>query len=236
MKLQELYERLSYGELSNLSIASEGDGTIQTEARPRVLLQINEGLLKLHSRFVLKEQELFLQLHEENRLYYLRRPYAVNYTPGPGEVSQPLRYILDTPENPFIGDLIKVMRVYDECGDEVPLNDDGLCNSLFTPKPDLLQVPTDCHTGKLSLMYQARHPKLTGDLNQEIDIPDFLWGALSAYVAYKIFSNMNSQDGKEKAQEHLAFYELECENIKKQDIANSSISTTHSRFEARGWT
>ena len=60
MEVLELFRRLSYGELSNLSLGSEGVGAIKDEERGKLISHTNEALLRLHGRFLLRENILFL--------------------------------------------------------------------------------------------------------------------------------------------------------------------------------
>ena len=61
MKLLDLFERLSFGELSNLAIGMEGAGTIRESDQRKVLAHVNDGLLQLYSRFILQTKYLFLR-------------------------------------------------------------------------------------------------------------------------------------------------------------------------------
>ena len=64
MKLPDLYRELSYGELSNLALGVEGSGAIAEEHQPRIVQFANEALLKLYSRFILKESTLIISAYE----------------------------------------------------------------------------------------------------------------------------------------------------------------------------
>jgi hypothetical protein len=137
-----------------------------------------------------------------------------------------------------------VLRVVDYfSGRKLPLNDQEHPCSLFTPKPDEIQVP-DPQAGwdqgiPLGVVYQARHPVLLdqGDdlLEQEIDIPFFLEPALQAFIGYKTFSHMNGQENLLKSQEYFQVYENICSKIEDKDLANQTIHTSHSKLEQRGF-
>lgn len=235
MNLADLYQSLSYGELSNLAMAGDANGTIAVSARPRIVHYTNEALLRLYARFLLKEEDLLLEMHEDISLYWLLPRFAVNYVPeGPAD-TEPVRYILDLPEAPFRGNLIKVLSVFDSTGCKLPLNDDEQPLSLFTPQANLLQVPHPRPEGGLAVLYQARHPKIQGDLEETIEVPEILLGALTSYIAYKVFSHMNTQDSTAKAQEHMAVYEAICAEAVEKDLVNTSISSSNARFHQRGW-
>lgn len=237
MKISELFQRLSFGELSNLSLANDGDGSISNPAKARLIHYTNEALLRLHSRFVLKETSLLLEQIGSRTNYPLLPQYAVSSTTS----TETHRFILDSVSAPFLDDVIKVLRVNDEAGFVFPLNDDEDPNSLFTPQTNTLQIPVPQNEVVLAVTYQARHAlldsTLTGSnlLNQTFSVPFVLEGALQAYVAHLVYSHMNGQENILKSQEYAGKYEQICAEIEKMDLANQTISVTNTRFEMRGW-
>jgi hypothetical protein len=237
MILSDLFAMLSYGELSNLAMAGEANGTITTAAQPRIVLYANEALLRLHSRFLLNEASLILQMYESKTFYQLIPAFSYAYAPPLGTPSEPVRYIMDTPADPFPGDVIKILTVFDSTGEKLFLNDDAQPFSVFTPQPHTLQVPHPKFRCQryLSVTYQAKHPKLSGDLQEAIDLPDIIIGAFTSFIAYKVFSHMNTQESSAKAQEFLTMYESICSEATEKDLVNSSISTSNQRFSERGW-
>ncbi|WP_299378621.1 hypothetical protein, partial [uncultured Kiloniella sp.] len=72
----ELIRRLAYGELSNLKMASAGDGTILAADLPKVLLQINNALTELYTKFLLSQKEVVINAQETITQYYLRYEFA----------------------------------------------------------------------------------------------------------------------------------------------------------------
>jgi hypothetical protein len=236
MKLNQLYESLSYGELSNLAIAEDTPGTIKDKAKPKIIQYTNDALLSLYSRFLLKEKQVMLLLYRHITNYHFEPRFAVQYDTPDDEVDQPYRYILDLPNEPFLGDVIKVLVVYDEYGNRLPLNDEARSWSVFTPQAAMLQVPRPIEGNALAVTYQARHPLLLkDDEDQKVEVPAILETALKAFVAYKVFSHMNTAESSAKAQEFMASYENECMRVEEKDLVNSSITTSNVRFRNNGW-
>ena len=230
MKLEDLFSRLSYGELSNLSIGNEGRGSIREEDIPKVVAHTNDGLLRIYSRFVLSTKQLLLEQVRHITNYHLIEKFAESK--GSDE---PWPYIKDLPDEPFQGDVIRILEVQDDRG-KLPLNDMGNPLSLFTPYPQVLQVPEPRAGKPLSVEYQARHIILENDdLDQEIVIPFVLEGALQSFVAYKIFSHMNGQDNQVKSQEHLNTYDGICTDVEARDLVNATTATSHHKLEERGF-
>lgn len=233
MNVAKLFSQLSYGELSNLSMGLNGAGTIQEPDQPKVITYANEALIRLYSRFNLREKDVLVEMVEHITNYHLISRFAeTKYDPD----IEPYPYIKDLPLEPFADDVIKVLAVYNSFGRELPLNDPESCDSVFTPQANVLQVPKPVAGQALSVHYQAKHPVLSeSDQEQEILLPDVLIGALTAFIAYKVHSHMNTQEASAKAQEHLSIYESIVESVKDSDTASTSISSTNSRFHKRGW-
>lgn len=231
MKLEELLSRLSYAELSNLSIGNEGRGSIKEEDIPKLVAHVNDGLVRIYSRFVLSTKQLLIEQVRHITNYHLIPKYAESTG-----ANVPWPYIKDLPDEPFKGDVIRILEVHDSMGREYVLNDKDDPNSLFTPAPQLLQVPTPKAGQSLAVLYQARHDYLENDdLEQEIFIPFVLEGALQAFVAYKVFSHMNGQENQIKSQEHLSTYDGICSDVEERDLVNATFATSHHKLEERGF-
>ena len=235
MILSELHEMLSYGELSNLAMSGEGSGTIEDASKPKILLYTNDALLRLYSRFVLREKSVLVEQYEHITFYHLLPRFAVNYTPAGPSDTEEIRYIIDVVGEPFLDDVIKPLQVYDSVNGRLPLNDDSNSYSVFTPQSKCIQVPNPIDERMMSVSYQARHIPLLGELDEIIDIPDVLMSALTAYIAYKVYSHMNTQESTAKAQEHITMYEAICKSAEESDLLGTSISVTNTRFEQHGW-
>lgn len=233
MNILQIFERLSYGELSNLSLANDGNGSIRDEDHARIIMYINEGLLKLYTRFVLSEKDLLLETVSHITNYHLLSKYAESKW-DPEEVPYP--YIKDLGREPFTEDVIKILSVHNTYGIRLPLNDGENPYSLFTPQKNVLQVPHPTDGGALSVQYQAKHPILdASNLDAEIELQDELIGALTAHVGYKVYLNMNTAETAEKAKDHLAIYEATCLEAEDRDVTNTSNVTSNTKFRMRGW-
>jgi hypothetical protein len=234
MKVSELLNRLALGELSNLAIAEDPSHMLTEASHAKIILYTNEGLLRLYSRYMLRQNSLILEQVEHITFYHLKPKFAES-----SGSSEPFKYIKDLPNEPFTDDVIKVLDVIGEDGVERPLNDQGNPKSVFTPQINQLQVPSPVDGQALSLVYQARHPVLkdTGDTlkQQEIDLPFPLEGALQVYVAAKVYSHINGQENKQIAQEHLANFDSICVDLESNDLINFTHHTSHDKLINRGF-
>lgn len=233
MQVSDLYRSLSFGELSNLAMSNEGNGTIREQDKPRIILYANEALLRLYSRFVLRERDLLVRMYRHITNYHLIPRFAVHG--GATMNVEPIRYIVDLPNEPFEDEVLMILAVFNSDGSKLPLNDEHQLLSVFTPQQNVLQVPVPEHGKMLSVSYQCAHQKLTSEVDGYIFVPEALKGAFTAYIAYKVFSHMNTQESTAKAQEHMAVYDSICTELETKNTLSTSVSTSFNLFEARGF-
>lgn len=231
MQLNDLFSMLAYGELSNHHIASAGDGTLALAKQPQIVHFANEALVRLYTKFVLKEKSCLVELQEGISIYRLLPEYSVT---GFDNLLADAPYIRDTPEVPFQDDVLKILAVYSNHGGHRPLNDQNNCWSVNTPTIKTLQVNFAHANEVLALSYQAKHPTLDG-MNQEIELPAALHGALTAFIAYKVYFNMNTPESQAISQGHLAMFNSICADTTEADALNLSISGVNTRFNLGGW-
>lgn len=233
MKVEDLFKQLSHGELRNLSMANEGNGTIRTSDIPALTDYTNDGLTSLYTRFCLRERDLLIEQKIHITNYHLLSRFSAS---NPDREPTDYGYIIDLPNDPYMDDAIKILAVFDQNGRERPLNDSEHLMSFFTPYPTVLQIPAPVGGEPIGVHYQAKHPVLEyGVLTSTIDLPAVLQPALKSYVAHKVYLHMNTQENSAKAQEHFASYEAICVQVEGKDAANMSSSTTNTNFERNGW-
>lgn len=233
MKLSELFQMLSVGELSLIRTGNDGQG-IRTQDYPKVIAQLNAGLTDLHARFPLLEKEVIIQQFENITKYYLRSEYSQLNTAS----TERYKYLMDTPMERFLDDVIRVEKVNDECGCCLYLNDEITCGAIITPAFDCIQIVYPIETNALFVTYRANHPKIaltTTDLNTEIRIPASHQKALTYYIASQLFSNSPNQETSAKGVEWTQRYEAECKRIEDLDLDNANIGQTNIKPELRGW-
>ena len=231
--LAQVLEQLSLAELSNIHMSNSGTGVILGEYMPKVILHINEGLLRMFTRIVLAERDVLIEQHDHITNYHLLSRFAAYANNGSME---PYLYIRDLPNEKFKDDVIKILKVFDSTGARLPLNDDNKDNSVFTPQNNVLQIPFPETGICVSVLYQATPPTLTvNDLDKTVELPDGLFECLRAYVAYKVFSAIATQEAQAKSQEHYTYFNSLIDEATTSDSSNTSISTTNSKFSERGW-
>lgn len=230
MKLEELFTKLAYGELSNLAL-SEG-GVITEPNRPKVITAINAALTDMYTRIHLNERELLVQTLEWKAIYPLRKRHAQM------DDTKDVKYIMDTPNNRFTDDIVKILQVNNEIGCPLPLNDPELCHSVFTPHFDTVQFTHTDGAPVYSVMYQALHPKLVMDgdvLNQEVMVPSVLEGMLCTKVASNILTPMGGQEFTIQAQHLEASYETMMAEVEQRNLALDIGISSNFKLTRRGF-
>lgn len=231
MRLEELYQNLSFGVLSNLAVGDEGSGVIPFKHQSKVCWAVNEALTALYGKFVLQEKEVQVRAYDQMTIYPLKKIYADQDTSV-----VPQKFIADSVTEPFLEDVVRILDVYDEGGTRLVLNDPTGLGQVYTPNPTTVQIVKPVTGNTYFVMYQARHPKVLADeLESIIELPDVLMPALEAYVAYLVLSPMNGQEHAAKAAEHYARYEAICAEALEKDLVGTSVVGDVTKLTDRGW-
>jgi len=247
MKLQEIFDQLTYGELSNLSIGGGAAGVISEAAWPRVLAHINLGLTALYKRFNLKEGRITVELQPGQFIYSLNSLYAVTRLGS----SEAVRYIKDTSTNPFKDDILKLDKVLTDGGIEFPLNDSSNCYSINTPSSTVISVPKDVvnssaelpeelETDNLEIVYRANHPKLVIPVGYydptrvTVQLPDTHLQALLFFVAMRANAPIGMREEFNASNNFAAKYEAECVQLETSGMQVDQ-GAQNTRMERGGW-
>jgi hypothetical protein len=228
--LGDVLRELSHGPLSNLSIGSDGIGEIAHAEHDRVVSLVNQGLSRLHARFVISKKELTLRMIEDRLVYPLRLVHAES-SGGTED-----KFILDGGGEAFADDVIKVMRVYDKDDQELVINALSEPYALSTPKPNELRFAEVLDGETFRVVYQAGHSKLEGtDLEREIVLPEPLYEALECYVGHRVLRAMNGQEHRAQANDLMEMYEAICREIEEKDLNRDSWTSANTKLEYWGF-
>jgi len=242
MTLQEIFDQLAYGELSQLYVSGDSTTEGMREAdKPRMIAHIQLALTALHKRFLLKEGHFTIPLTAGKSTYVLKSAFAQSNT----ESAEPIKYIDDT-ERPFKDDLLKVERVIDNFGNELTLNKVGDPLALRTPSfntlvvPDFKELPEEARPSSLKIYYRADHPKINPIIGQyvsfteEVDLPITHLEPLLYFVASRVMNPVGISGEFHEGNNYAAKYEQACQVLEMQgfEIDDGGERT---RFESNGW-
>lgn len=222
MKLQEIFDQLTTGELSQISIGGQDAGVINENNHGKLVGLINLGLTALYKRFNLKERRITVPLQEDSETYELR-----------------------------IEDILKIEKVETDLGVAFALNQDGDAYSLFTPTMNTLRVPQvileqgvdlpdELRTLNMLVTYRANHPKLTaayGALIPEtktIELPSSHLQALLYFVASRAHNPVGMTNEFGAGTAWYSRYEEECQRLMVENLHVDKV-TVVDRIARGGW-
>lgn len=236
MKLRELFKQLVYGELYLHSAVDNTQGIVKPNSVPRLVFATEAALLNIYTRFVILEEYLAIQTVDTVSVYDLTVEHAQT-DPTEGYV----KYIIDTEFTPFTGDLLKVLNASNEFGCFLPLNDSEECFSVFTPKYNQVQLPTNARDQTFFIGYQAKHPTLVifddleDTLDQEVEIPPVLEEALRTKIAHTLYSGMSGQEDSAKALTLENRFEYICQDVEGRNLVSQNNISTNTKLKKRGF-
>lgn len=230
MLLSYIFTQLTQGEASQLALAGTDFIGIQPTDYEKVIPHVNLALTELYKRFSLKTRELTIQEHAEIPHYYLNDDFAVSNTAS----TEDPKYIIDTAEDPFTNDVLRIQSITDEEDEPVGLNDYNDENSIITLSPELLRVPSASDTGVLTIMYRAAPDVIPADETldpEEYDValPVYLLEALILYTFHRMLSS-----DPELSNNLLLKFEASCNKVLELDLLMTD-ETTNMKLENNGW-
>lgn len=183
MTVEELFRKLSYGELSNHSVSVEGTGTIKKDKRNQILHFVNQGLLELHKKYPLLESSEIVQI-PMGGLEITLAPDVLGVLSIMTAWGEPL----DIGTEPVPGTIYVFQR------------------KLYIPHPvgsELQVVYYHRHPELTSINQES-------DLEQEINLPHEFHEALTAWVAYKVYGNMLTAESQTASIAHKQRFDQVC--------------------------
>lgn len=236
MKLEELLQRLSFNELSSIAAGESGDGVIQARRMGMVIDSINTALTDLYSRIPLSEKEIIVETVDWKSNYLLDSKHA--RSTGGTE----MKWIVDSPTYPFRDDIVKILSVCNEVGEELPLNDAQQWASAFTPTHNVLQLMHPGAKQAVTVLYQALHPKILMEpesgsnfLSQTIDMPALIEDLFRARIAQSVFSGIGSDNAILRHQTYLSYVENRFNELKATTSLTDTGLDTNVKLHLRGY-
>lgn len=230
MILQDLLDRLTYGELSTIAIGGKEHGGVQQKHMKEVLMHVEAALTAIYKRFPIRTKEVLIQCSARIQTYHLHSKHS--WLSG----SHRDKYIIDSDSHPFLDDVLLVNNIYDELGREVWMNDSSKYWSINMISDLSFQIPYPDDENALSVIYKAspeKFPKLVDPSTYEVDIPHTYMEPLLLYIASRVFSAV-TRDGTNEGMAYMARYEQSCERVLHDGLVITD-NTQDDKFENRGW-
>ena len=215
MTLQDIYDQLTYGELSNVFLAkrSRDDQVIEQDDFMKLLPHVQLGLNSIHTRMFLREGTEIFAL-EDGKVSYLVSPVDEN-----------------------ILEIEAVKGMY--CAKEYTIPLDELENpesirrtsfNTFTVPDDETMAPWLAETTELTVIYRANHPVIkdyianSAPLITPIYLPATHLYALTLFIASRVHAPMGMRNEFHEANNYNQMYEMEMARL---EAFGFSIDTTY---------
>lgn len=235
MLLSDIFRKLGHGELASYFVGSEIAEGVGEKYWPQMIDHINTGLTKLHTKFPLSHIQMVIQQYEHIATYTLSSKYAETNTAS----TEPYKYIKDSVFEPFEDNVLRVERVYNECYEELPINEPHDCRSVFTSAYNKIQVPTPEKENALIVVYRANHKKIPVTVEDpstvEIHIPDPLEEALLAYIGHMYLSGKNTEMTSNLSSRLYAKYVSICNEAEDTNLLLQGHGGINVRPCIQGW-
>lgn len=234
MKIKRIIEHLEHGLLSKINLGGNTSMGVTSYNYPSLISAIELGLIELAQVFDFEQREVFIKQEDHIKFYELDIKYAVTNTSS----TETYKYIKDTVDNPFVGDILRIEAVYDELGNKLRLNDDNDPDSLYTPNLTTIQVPRPNAENTLSVIYSAGGVELrkTGAdvLEQEVYLPNTLLNAVCLFAAAQVIAGKDSLEAKN---ESLVFKRQYAEAVAQAISYGTKMvdNTVNTNKERNGW-
>lgn len=238
MQVQDVFRALSYGELSKMRIGKDASGDIAPDQHDQMTSLLQRALKTVYTRYAHKKDYVKLEQVEGVNHYHLRTEYAVSDTDA-GNTNP--RYIKDSAEDPFSGDLIKIVSVRDEDAEDADqrlrINDQTSPNGIQLAEFDTLYIKVPTVGNVLTVEIQDNHPRLTIPtvLTETVSVAPALENALLFKIAQLYFQSVGGEDASFRARSMQAAYEQECSLAEKEGNLPTHMTTDHNRFTNQGF-
>ncbi len=227
MNLRQLIDHLVQNNLYQFNMA-------KNEQFPAIINALNLELTQLYSRYPVLEKDIAFRRFPEISLYHLTRRYCRSND----ESKELYKYILDTHDNPFLGDILKIENAYTESGQHIVLNDNNNPRAWFTPSFDTIQIPntTDIDTRIAIIGYKAKPEHIdpnTTDFEKDIYIPSYLEEPMIYGITMRVAERLPTQTGMQVVQMAQAKYKELCDNVDTLNLFHENNVSTNIKLGMR---
>lgn len=227
MNLRQLIDHLVQNNLYQFNMA-------KNEQFPAIINALNLELTQLYSRYPVLEKDVAFRRFPEISIYHLTRRYCRSND----ESNELYKYILDTKDNPFLGDVLKIENAYTESGQHIVLNDNNNPRAWFTPSFDTIQIPntTDIDTRIAVIGYKAKPEYIdpnTTDFEKDIYIPSYLEEPMIYGITMRVAERLPTQTGMQVVQMAQAKYKELCDNVDTLNLFHENNVSTNIKLGMR---
>lgn len=231
MKLIDLFEDLTFGELSQLHLGGAETQGITVDNRPQVVNHINRGLTALHRRFAIRK---------ETTLVTLEAPAGEPQRVAFRDVELPAPF-LRLEQIPWPQDIADTVPAPVGTRPVVPIGDEGNPWSVLMPTERTLVIPElyyEHGVESLTVHYRANHAPIDKEEVAfdpewiEVELPEVFREPLIYFVASRILNPLGfGVEGTHEGNNYYQKYEQACAELETAgwDTTNLSERTGFAR-------
>jgi len=247
MLLSDIFDQLSMGELSQLAVGGYDSGIGIEECNyGKIVPHINLGLSELYTRFPLNMEQAIIQQQADINEYFLNPKFAVSNL----ESAEPIKYILDTPDKPFITSPLRIEAVFNSDGKETRYTDEGTNEQAInasdkdnywmdnTPSYNSIYLPYPEQDIPVYVAYRAAPAKIEviglNPYQVEVNIPMTLLSPLLWFVASRMLSNLNADNSLQEGTFYYQKFEAACAKLVSENAFNP-YNKLNNKLDTNGW-
>lgn len=248
MTLKEIFDQLTFGEMSQLNLGGSDLGEIDGNNYVRIIPHINLAMTALYKRFNLKQGRVLLYMVPGKYVYELHTRNLGGDPAYPNSTG----YLFNVEDFNFNNDIIKIEAVLNQLGDELFLNEPSDMYSIYTPTMNTIRIPNDIveqsaaipewyRTPYLELLYRAKHNVIGPNIDfidietVEIDLPDSYLELLVLFIASRIMAPMGAgQFEGLGGNNYMARYEAAAQQMEQYNL-EIDHNSQNTRLHEKGW-
>ena len=237
MDFETFLKDLCLIELSDL-VYTEPDSVATTEypsaaLRTKLLPVVNSALRQMYIDHQMVQKQLVLRTSADTTQYFLTKDHAVS------SIAPVEKYIIDTVDNPYTGDLARIDEVVDEDDRLVYSAHENITGGFVRmPRWDCLVFSTPLDNKEYLIRYRASAPTMTEnqvDSAIQLELPPGFVDLLRLQVAERIYGSQKTNESVAKAAQYRTEALSLEKRLKGQDTAQESGWDFDNRLQQKGF-
>lgn len=233
--LQDMMDTLAVTVFNNTIYAE--DTAIRADKEKAVMIAINSAISAICMEYPISRGRFGINLEDHLTNYYLTTDYAWSNTAS----TQPIKYLQDSPDYPYRGDIQQIIIIYNELGEEVPFMNPGDPLSLYVLESnEVLYHPYPRLGNTLEIIYWGIFEKIPFrdvgfDMSTYIlKIPNTFMMALVYYVGSIMLDTKMTAADQIQSVSFKLLYDEQIQKLLQSGLIPSDIPVEN-RFDARGY-
>jgi len=201
--------------------------------RLKLLPTINSVLRQMYIEYQIAQKELVLRTSANTTQYFLTAEHAVT------NVAAVAKYIIDSVDNPYIGDLARIDEVVDEDGRKLfSAHENYLGGYVRNPQWNCLTFSVPLDLKEYLIRFRAAAPVMTetqNDQNVTLVLPPGYADLLRILVAERVYGAQKTPESIVKAKQYKEEAAMLESRLRGQDTVQESAVDFDNRLWQKGF-